>query len=115
MTDGTVMKISADHVAWCIATPTEHFTALSFNMHPCKDNICPASKLAATLAALRPSQAKMLAGNAMHLVTQCAWMLYVLSNIVRVCDGALVPRMLTSTSWEVLENDDDNDIKKALC
>ena len=100
------MKIGADRDVWRIATHTEYFTALGFRMHPSEDSSLPVSKLAATVATLRPSQAKTLAGNAMHLVTQSAWMLYIMSNIVQVSDVAPVPSMFKACSWEALENED---------
>ena len=44
--------------------------------------------MASIIKLLTPTQQKVLSGNAMHLVTQSSWMLYVLANVVP-CDVPL--------------------------
>jgi len=94
LTHGHVMSIS-EAGAWRLALGTEHFSALGFRMHLSPDSKLPVTKLKPILGGLAPAQQKLLAGNGMHLVTQCAWQMYVLSDVVRVPEET-VPRSLAS-------------------
>ena len=69
---------------WRIAAGVEYFGALGFHVHGHLANSFGVSKHLKYLAALPICQQKLLAGNAMHLATQSAWMVYVLSNVAKV-------------------------------
>ena len=65
------------------------------------DSAFPISKMRQILGQLSDSQVKVLMGNAMHLVTQCAWQMYVLSNIqVKERTVKAIPRFLPMQSTD---------------
>ena len=83
LTHGSVMMLK-DELGDCkMATGLEHFFAQGFPMFPLAESKVPRCSLFGILNSLPARQQKLLAGNSMHLCVQAAWMLYVLSNIVR--------------------------------
>lgn len=113
LTHGMIMRIQGDN-DWTFAVPSDHLTALGFHMHVEPQQGWGVSPLQRIVSALTPAQVKTLTGNGMHLATQCAWMMYVFSNIVRLDIGIEVPRGLSTTAFDVeldvqsvLENEQD--------
>ena len=103
LTHGTVTNILDDN-GWRIATSIEHLVALGF--HAKGTESYAMTRVMPILMELKPYQRKQLAGNAMHLLTQAAWMLYILSNIVPIHD-AQIPRSVQSTSLETVDSEGD--------
>eukprot|EP00971_Amphidinium_carterae_P348512 6490530-Amphidinium_carterae.3 len=91
-----------------VATGLEHLAALGWPV----SQLCQAQQeqtlagkervlgMLNLLAQLSPNQQKLLSGNSMHLVTQAAWMFYILGNAVRVMPVSPA-RPLKLGSWEV--------------
>lgn len=85
---GSIMLIPHDATQWRLATSWEHLAAQGFNLLPgaiTEGN--PKSKMAPIFAKLPLHHRKHLSGNAMHLCTQGAFMMYCLSRL----DIALPP------------------------
>lgn len=78
---GTVMTVQ-DHDAdsWQLRTTFEHFAAMGFLVFPELCKHFDGYPLKSFLQTFSSSQLKRFLGNGMHLVTQCAWMFYVLGN-----------------------------------
>ena len=106
LTHGTVVVIAANIEDSRVAVGLEHFAAMGFNIFPPQGCALPRSPLYGVLQDLTHRQKKYLAGNGMHLATQAAWMLYILSNCVRVNDEKLRRGL---GSWEAPDDDDDDD------
>ena len=67
-----------------IALPSELFLALGLDVFPAVSNNRGASPMLDPLRSLSIRQQKVLAGNSMHIPMMSYWILYVLSNCVRV-------------------------------
>ena len=108
LTHGTILKLTPDGTP-AVAVGMDHFASMGFNMFPTQNCSFERSSLYDVLSSARTSHRhkKMLAGNSMHLVTQAAWMAWVLSNCIRV-RPVTVARPLTALrgSWEDSELDD---------
>ena len=78
-----ITSIPRDTTQWKIATAMEHLGAMGLHVFPSTTTTFPVSKLHTTLQKLgiKFQDIKTIAGNGMHLATQSAFMLYVLSNI----------------------------------
>ena len=101
LTHGHVVCMNLDDGGWKLATKYEHMGAMGFHVHANVDSAFPISKLRQILGQLSDSQVKVLMGNAMHLVTQCAWQMYVLSNIqVKERTVKAIPRFLPMQSTD---------------
>jgi hypothetical protein len=113
LTHGTVVLIGSGKDDWKMATGLEHLGALGLHVHSTVDtSLFGRSPLVDILSKLEARQQKLLAGNGMHLLTQCAWMLYCFSNIARVDRVEIIPRVLAGSSCELEEDscrDDAND------
>ena len=88
---GTVFLVkNNDPGTFRLVTAKEHLAAMGFHMFPGQSNSFGVSRMAQLFedCCLTSQQTKKLLGNGMHLVTQAAWMLYVLGNTARVssCD-----------------------------
>ena len=82
LTHGTVMAIFGRD-RWKMATPKEFMGALGLHSLPqfCGSNpMCPVVGIMDGLG-LTDKEVRLLCGNGMHLMTQAAWQMYVLSNI----------------------------------
>ena len=99
LTHGTFINVTHDPEKDRVAIGMEHLSAMGFNIYPPQDCSLHRSRLVDVLKALPTRQQKLLAGNGMHLVTQAAWMMYVLANVVRVRPDT-VPRLLKLASWD---------------
>ena len=78
---GTVMAVDANNRdSWKLMTPFEHFAAMGFLVFPDLYENFGRFPLTDFLKTFSASQLKKFLGNGMHLVTQCAWMFYVLGN-----------------------------------
>eukprot|EP00435_Cladocopium_sp_Y103_P031773 s3755_g8.t1 len=78
---GTVMAVDAsDPDSWKLMTPLEHFAAMGFLVYPELYEHFGRFPLTEFLKTYSGAQLKKFVGNGMHLVTQCAWMFYVLGN-----------------------------------
>ena len=79
-----ITSIPRDTTQWKIATAMEHLGAMGLHVFPSTTTTFPVSKLHTTLQKLgiKFQDIKTIAGNGMHLATQSALMLYVLSDIV---------------------------------
>ena len=66
--------------SWKLMTPFEHFAAMGFLVFPDLYENFGRFPLTDFLKTFSASQLKKFLGNGMHLVTQCAWMFYVLGN-----------------------------------
>jgi hypothetical protein len=96
---------------WRIALGLEHISALGFNMYPEPGCAFPRTKLHPILSSLSPGQQKLLAGNGMHLITECPWMMCVLCNIVRIDRPTSMCRSLPDKCWD---EDDFAEDKRAI-
>ena len=87
LTHGTVCLIGPEKSYMKLATTMEHLQAMGF---PCRQvngnapTAFPEPAIVDILKQLDMRKQKVVAGNGMHLVTQTAWMLYCLSNVVRL-------------------------------
>ena len=83
MCHGTVAALSAS--SWRLVTPLERFCALGFHALPAVCTQWPECDLMRILCQENISRSGLhrLTGNAMHLATQAAWMLYVISHCAR--------------------------------
>ena len=82
LTHGTVLAVF-ERERWKMATPKEYMGALGFHSLPdycSRFSMSPAVKVIDRLG-LTDKEVRLLCGNGMHLMTQAAWMTYVLSNI----------------------------------
>ena len=78
---GTVMSVSSDDPdSWKLMTAFEHFAAMGYLVFPELSEKFGEYPSKHFLQSFSSSQLKKFLGNGMHLVTQCAWMLYVLGN-----------------------------------
>ena len=83
LTHGSIVALKdspSGTLSWTMATIWEHFESMGFIMRQ-RDGGLPVSKLLPHLRTLQNWQLKQLCGNGMHLMTQGAWMAYVLSNV----------------------------------
>lgn len=64
---------------------------MGFNVFPAAACEFPSSRLAKVVAKQTARSQKLVAGNGMHLVTQAAWMFYILANCVSI-PNVRVPR-----------------------
>ncbi|CAK9029031.1 Uncharacterized protein (Fragment) [Durusdinium trenchii] len=82
---GTVVAVNTQRPdSWEIMTALEHFAAMGFLLFPEMQEDFGKSPMSEALEGLSSFQLKKFVGNGMHLVTQCAWMMYVLGNTSRV-------------------------------
>ena len=101
---------------WRLATGLEHLGAMGFRVFDDELGPCRLSKLMDPLKMAAPRHLKMLCGNGMHLTTQGAFMLYVLSHIAPV-DNKMAKAMpdkgsssiTKRNSWLVDDDADDNE------
>ena len=78
---GTVMAVNSDDAdSWKLMTAFEHFAAMGFLVFPELVNNFGEYPSKPFLQGFSSTQLKKFLGNGMHLVTQCAWMLYVLGH-----------------------------------
>ena len=110
LTHGTFMNITEDIADMQVAVAREHLLAMGFNMYPPEGSLLPPSPLVTALSAcsMSRSEIKRLGGNSMHMVTQAAWMMYVLSNLIR----REVPRVTAQTArrlatFDCLDDEED--------
>ena len=82
LTHGTVLAIFGRE-DWKMCTPKEHMAALGFHALPRHCHAFPECPVVSVLDRLNIEDAdvKHLCGNGMHLQTQAAWMIYIISNI----------------------------------
>ena len=80
---GTIAALSA--TSWSLATPSERFCALGFHALPAVCTRWPECDLMRILRDENITRTSLhkLTGNAMNLVSQAAWMMYVLSHCAR--------------------------------
>ena len=111
LTHGSFLDIKDDIDDTKMAISFEHLAAMGFNMYPPEDSLLPQSGLVEALGGgtFSRREIKMMAGNSMHVVTQAAWMCYVLSNIVR-CPEPTVARALTrrQQTFDCLEDEEED-------
>ena len=89
MRNATIMQVSSTPEHWYMLTGLEHLTAMGFHVHPAHVEAHGASSRGASiLAELPDTMLKQFAGNGMHLKTQAAWFIYVMSNISPHIDGS---------------------------
>ena len=81
-----ILYLSEDPEEWYMPSVLEMFGAMGFHMHDATTADYPLSILHSIVSKLKPCQQKQLVGNGMHLVTQSAWMLYVLANVTKLDD-----------------------------
>lgn len=105
LTHGHIISLAQeDGDGWILATAKKHFGALGFVMHPVEGSVFGRSPLANVSDALElpAPHLKLLSGNGMHLHTQAAWMMYVLSNIPP--RSAPSPRAMSrGSSWDMCD------------
>ena len=86
LTHGTICSYG-EAGTWRIATAKEHMCANGFCASPATMStdfgICPSVTVLDSMN-VSSQNIKLKSGNAMTLVTQIAWMAYVLSNIARI-------------------------------
>ena len=91
-----------DPDSWRLMLAKEHMCAVGFFMYPELGSDFGVSPLLSILPQ-KPEHIKKLIGNGMHLVTQCAWMMYVLGHCVRANQMPLRP-VCVSTDPEDVED-----------
>lgn len=67
-----------------IALGTDHLTANGFHLHAATTTDFPVSKMKRIFDQITDTQQKVLSGNGMHIACVAAWLMFILSNIVRV-------------------------------
>ena len=109
LTHGSIIHIKSNNYMR-LAIGMEHFNSMGFTVWPSGRLSKPSSGLMNVLKDLKHRQKKLLAGNAMHLVTQAAWQLYILGHCVRVA-APCVQRPLSHVgrrgSWLHLEDEEE--------
>lgn len=108
LTHGTTaaLGIGGDVNAWRLATPLELLGAMGWPVHPQECGRFGVLLVRSYFEAMSSRQMKVAIGNSMHLVTQAAWMLYILSNVARV-PVAKPEHMLRLGSKGFTDFDDD--------
>jgi hypothetical protein len=106
LTHGSIMCLKGDDKNdWRLATGLEHYSAMGFRMHRPTLGQFGFSKLHKIISDMPINKQKCLAGNGMHLLTQSAFMLYVMANIAPV-DNRLPTSLNSSNSdWTEFEED----------
>ena len=113
-------QVKAGVWQWRMGCPFEYLAAMGFHMYPDMSGAWGVSPLRGLLEQYGSGQIQSLAGNGMHLVTQSAFMLYVLGNTVvkdsdeisastrSGCDGGLGDSQVLRSqgSWEYHLQDD---------
>ena len=113
-------QVKAGVWQWRMGCPFEYLAAMGFHMYPGMSGAWGVSPLRGILEQYSAGQIQSLAGNGMHLVTQSAFMLYVLGNTVvkdsakissstrSGCDGGLGDSQVLRSqgSWEFHLQDD---------
>lgn len=98
LTHGSVVAVGIQDGSWRLATPAEHLGALGFlAFDDLAEDKYRKSPLVDILLALSPTEVKVLCGNSMHLVTQAAFMVYTLSNVVKLHKES--PRHIADDCW----------------
>ena len=114
LTHGTFMHITDDIATTKLATSFEHMIAMGWNIYAREGSLPPRSSTASILenGTFSRREIKMMAGNSMHVVTQAAWMVYVLSNIVRrpepKASRGLTRRLQT---FDHIDEEDSDDVE----
>ena len=80
----TFMDINHSDRPWRVATGMEHFAAMGWPVFGPMQLMFGKNPMTKIFADLPIRSQKSLSGNSMHLVTQAAWMMYVLANVVPV-------------------------------
>ena len=109
LTHGVIMDLNQFEIPWRVATSMEHFSAMGWPMHEPLTNSFGLSPLKSIVEGLSVRSRKILTGNSMHLVTQGAFMTYVLSNVVRIDRVEQVSNFGSLSSWDSLEDQFDEE------
>lgn len=110
---GTVVCLMQDDPdGWRIGLALEHFAALGFFMFGPMCKSFPMSRLKPVLGRLSVAHAKSLAGNGMHLVTQCAWTYFCFANLVPVSSSQAAAPHMSARLGDVpmAGSDDESDV-----
>ena len=97
-----------------LATPLEHWGAHGFHLFDSTTKTCAKSSMLPIFTKLSRSKLKELSGRGIHVAVLSAWMMYVLSNIVRV-DRKENIRVMKGLSWEELAMSDDERQERTDC
>ena len=93
-----------------LATALEHLASLGFHTHPVSDGSFgrfAQSPVCRAIEAMNPRQAQSLIGNGMSLITQSAWIMYVLGNTISIRGlSDLPPRMKKARTFVELDEED---------
>ena len=76
-----ILRITKDPSVWHLASGMEHIASLGFHCHPQAQHHWKEEPVVDVLRTLKPHQQKSLAGNGMNLITQGAFMAFVLANV----------------------------------
>ena len=76
-----ILRITKDPSVWRLASGMEHIASLGFHCHPKAQHHWKEEPVVDILRTLKPHQQKSLAGNGMNLITQGAFMAFVLANV----------------------------------
>ena len=103
LTHGTIVcfsKDSAGETRWRLVTTSEHYIALGWHMST-KEGCYAETALKRHLQQFTSQQAKAFSGNSMHLLTQSAWMLYCLFEVMMHQPQSQKVGPQRASSWEI--------------
>ena len=109
---GTIATLSA--TSWTLATPLERVCAMGFHALPAVCTQWPECDLMRIIRAENISRSSLhkLTGNGMHLVSQAAWMTYVLSHCARRDWFESSPRTVPGSE---VDNEADDEWAESQC